>query len=326
AIVPFSKPLDNAGYLLDRTPVLQSFNPSPWNIPHISSDRMPLLNLNDMQKLDWLQTLNNLQHSVQERHVLNRHDPAELGLPINTWVDTKNTIRSLFMHVSAIENKPKNRVFSLSESGTIYAVLLVGGIRIDLASFTVFLDAALIPPTTNGMPSIFSLTRTLQNSIQIFQISTSEVEMLSWKKLFPAFAERCRTWSHNKNCEYIAQSKIPLSTEVNQNSICSCGQGIGFGGSEWSIPAWKGMLPYATRVAICGLHAVTCSESKPPEQSGDRTSHVPPQRRTGRTCWVCGSSGKPALLACSRCKKARYCSAACQRLDWKLHKKDCMQD
>jgi hypothetical protein len=29
------------------------------------------------------------------------------------------------------------------------------------------------------------------------------------------------------------------------------------------------------------------------------------------------------LSACSRCKKTYYCSAACQKQDWKQHKKTC---
>ncbi|KAG8734130.1 hypothetical protein FRC11_011393 [Ceratobasidium sp. 423] len=273
-IVPFSKPLDNAGYYLDKTPVLRNPNPSPWNVPHINGDCMPMLDIEDPKKLDWVKTLNNLQHSARERHVLNRHDPTELGIPINHWVNTKNTIRSLIMYASGIDDNPKNRVFSLSQSGTIYAFLLIGGVRLDLANFTVFLDAALIP------------TRTPQPSGQICQIKTSAVEALSWKKLFPVFAERCRTWSHNGNCEYAAQGEIPLSTELRQNPICSCGQGVGFNGSEWNVWSWKDILPYATRVAICGLYGVTCSESQPPQQSGDGVGYVPPQRRTNKACWT----------------------------------------
>jgi hypothetical protein len=40
-------------------------------------------------------------------------------------------------------------------------------------------------------------------------------------------------------------------------------------------------------------------------------------------CWGCESPGKPELLTCSQCKKAKYCSTVCQRQDWRAHKKDC---
>ncbi|KAJ3512010.1 hypothetical protein NLJ89_g3772 [Agrocybe chaxingu] len=42
-------------------------------------------------------------------------------------------------------------------------------------------------------------------------------------------------------------------------------------------------------------------------------------------CTLCGRSGQK-LLACSRCKKARYCCPqfrACQKLDWPNHKTEC---
>ncbi|KAI9069338.1 hypothetical protein FKP32DRAFT_1641079 [Trametes sanguinea] len=37
-------------------------------------------------------------------------------------------------------------------------------------------------------------------------------------------------------------------------------------------------------------------------------------------CQVCYED---ATLACSKCKYARYCSQACQKADWKTHKKGC---
>ncbi|KAG9122031.1 hypothetical protein FRC07_001756 [Ceratobasidium sp. 392] len=262
-IVPFSKPLDNTGYYFDKTPILRGANPSPWNIPHVSSDRMPLLDVEDPKKIDWVKTLINIQHSVRERHILNRHDPKEIALPINHWVNIKNTIRMLTLHATGI-GELKNRVFSLSESGVIYAVILVGGVRLDLASFTTFMDVALVPPSTEGMPPLYSGIRSLRSSGNIGAITTSEQETLTWKKLFPVFAERCRTWSHTPNCEYAAQGEIPLSTSLSQNPLCTCGQGVGFEGPEWNVASWRSMLPYATRMAICGLFAVTCSESKPP--------------------------------------------------------------
>lgn len=39
-----------------------------------------------------------------------------------------------------------------------------------------------------------------------------------------------------------------------------------------------------------------------------------------RSCAVCGHA---ATKVCSRCKTARYCSAACQRTGWRKHSKEC---
>eukprot|EP01006_Ploeotia_vitrea_P044806 TRINITY_DN66868_c3_g1_i5.p1 TRINITY_DN66868_c3_g1~~TRINITY_DN66868_c3_g1_i5.p1 ORF type:complete len:334 (-),score=28.99 TRINITY_DN66868_c3_g1_i5:254-1255(-) len=38
---------------------------------------------------------------------------------------------------------------------------------------------------------------------------------------------------------------------------------------------------------------------------------------------ICGVCEKYGELKCSRCQKAFYCSADCQKADWKLHKKTC---
>ena len=38
-------------------------------------------------------------------------------------------------------------------------------------------------------------------------------EVAAWKQLLPALAERCRTWKHGPNCEFLAKKTIPLSLE-----------------------------------------------------------------------------------------------------------------
>ena len=44
-----------------------------------------------------------------------------------------------------------------------------------------------------------------------------------------------------------------------------------------------------------------------------------------KLCAACGvsPSGNTKLLACSGCHAARYCSPACQRSHWKVHKPGC---
>lgn len=50
----------------------------------------------------------------------------------------------------------------------------------------------------------------------------------------------------------------------------------------------------------------------------------------GRVCRHCSCSSsdvefQKALLVCSRCKCAYYCSRDCQKSDWKAHKKTCVE-
>lgn len=43
-------------------------------------------------------------------------------------------------------------------------------------------------------------------------------------------------------------------------------------------------------------------------------------------CEGCGKGEREdgkALLQCAKCKNARYCSAGCQKAEWKKHKKEC---
>ncbi|QRV91866.1 MYND Zn-finger protein [Ceratobasidium sp. AG-Ba] len=88
----YVEPFDNAGYYFDKTPILRGVSTSPWNIPHVTPDRMPLLDLKDPKKVDWIKTLISMQHSLREREVLNKNDAKEIALPINQWVNIKNTI------------------------------------------------------------------------------------------------------------------------------------------------------------------------------------------------------------------------------------------
>lgn len=46
-----------------------------------------------------------------------------------------------------------------------------------------------------------------------------------------------------------------------------------------------------------------------------------PEAGTATNCSMCGKEG--AAMRCSRCKRARYYSKECQRLDWKSHKPAC---
>ncbi|KAF8593685.1 hypothetical protein BDV93DRAFT_417158, partial [Ceratobasidium sp. AG-I] len=86
---------------------------------------------------------------------------------------------------------------------------------------------------------------------------------------------------------------------IEVDPLCRCGRGVGFDGPEWKVPAWRGLLPYATKAAISLLFGVSDLETVPHD-----------------VCWQCGNIGRPLLL-CQRCKKAQYCSEGCQKIHWK---------
>ncbi|KAG9075144.1 hypothetical protein FS749_013216 [Ceratobasidium sp. UAMH 11750] len=291
---------------------------------------MPRLNLEDSKKLEWLRPHIALQLSNRELDIRNGDSATKLA-PINALVNVKQSIRTLVANCSGTQGT-KTRVFSFSEadSSRPSAILLVSSLRLDLASFTVVVDGALVPVSTERASSLASSIEKLQKEDSTVRVVTNGQETVVWKSLFPAFVERCRTWSHNPNCEYATRGGTPLIANTGENLICSCGTGVGFEALEQEAASWKDLLPFATRVAISPLFPVSFVEygsrysqtahSSQPVMSGDLAR---PQRRSDDACWVCGGVGYPTLATCSRCKKARYCSGICQTLDWKAHKTSC---
>ncbi|KAG8795946.1 hypothetical protein FRC12_007759 [Ceratobasidium sp. 428] len=328
-IVPVSEPLDAGGYALDRAPMLRRNAYSPWNIHHINLDRMPLLDVQTSTNLGWLNSHTALQLSDRERAIMggkgNTKDTTSKLLGA-----IKDTIHSLPNHYSGSWGK-KDSVFGLCEaSGDVYAVLFVGGLRLDLASFTVIVDTAIVPLADNTEHKMVPLLDKLVKVNRVYRLSAMGDEPTAWRKLLPVFIERSRTWSHKANCEYDSRGKIPLSTRMGESPLCTCGQGVGFEGAEWKNPAWKPLLPFATRAAISPLFFVPYIEN---------AKHLVEDLQTGmldgpdaglasrleltNRCWGCGGAGNPSLSACAKCKRARYCSATCQRQDWKKHKPNC---
>jgi tetratricopeptide (TPR) repeat protein len=49
----------------------------------------------------------------------------------------------------------------------------------------------------------------------------------------------------------------------------------------------------------------------------------PIHRKTEEEEAKCGNCGKPGVLACSKCCHVRYCSAACQKQHWRVHRGEC---
>ncbi|KAG8710539.1 hypothetical protein FRC09_000085 [Ceratobasidium sp. 395] len=249
--VPVSEPSDSGGYYLNRAPILRNNNAySPWNLHHIYANRMPLLNLEDSSQLDWLGLHAVLQLSDPEK-------PIQSG-PTAILADVKDSIFTLLLLCAGIRVR-RSRYIGLCEpeNGGIYAILLVGGLRLDLAAFTVVIDTALVPLSTERMPALIPGIQALQSTSSVTQIVTRGEVATAWKKLLPAYVERCRTWSHKTDCEYTIRGKIPLSIEMKENPICTCGEGIGFEGPEWKVDLWDGLLPYATRAAISPLFLVS---------------------------------------------------------------------
>ncbi|CAE6498394.1 unnamed protein product [Rhizoctonia solani] len=319
-IVPPSEPTDTAGYNLNRTPVVQN---NAWNIHRISVDCMPRLDTSDPTQIGWIKAHTTLQLSSSEREFV--LDSSKTKTPsITAWATVRDTLGTIINKCSGVDGSLQYQIVLLSESegGDAHTTFLIGGFRLDLASNTVICDAAVVHPTTE---SLHGFVAKLPADKRL-QLVTSVHETAVWKKIIPAFVERCRTWKHSSNCEYTVSGMVPISIEPGASPICTCGQGFGFGTPEWKVDLCADLLPSATRLALSPLfHTGSHLPSKDSISGrfGDTGPRWEFKPRTDNACWVCYGAGKPDLMTCGTCKKARYCSVVCQRQDWKSHKKTC---
>jgi hypothetical protein len=316
-VVPVSPPATADGYCLNNFPVIFQGNSSTvWNIHRLKLDRMPALDILDTRRLEWMTTHLSLMLSDRQR-VIRDKQIKTVSNTRDVMVDVKDTLYALFMRISGLQGG-KSRVFGLTEPsmGGIYTLIFITELRLDLASHTVVADACVLPLTNRIVDDIGRSLIRLQND-GLVQVKTIGEEVKVWKRLLPAFVERCREWKHKDKCEYIAKGVLPLSLEFAESPICSCGRGVGTGAFQ-NVKEWKHLAQNVTRAAISPLFAVSYLESVAASLE-EATSNI---RKVSDRCVGCSGPGKPRLLACSKCGTP-YCSLACQRGDWKRHKHWC---
>lgn len=87
----------------------------------------------------------------------------------------------------------------------------------------------------------------------------------------------------------------------------------------------KFWLPLATRQFYTLQHLTLFADDYRREVLGKNGYKM--AMGTAHVCKVCQAKTKPdggVLLQCSRCRSIKYCSAACQRKDWPIHKPACI--
>jgi len=210
-------------------------------------------------------------------------------------------------------------VFALHINNNADTLIFVTAFRLDLASHGFVMDAQVVTLSEHMVHNVMGVLTAIHPELRCIEFSGAG-EAVAWNRLLPAFAERCRTWKHGRNCEYLSKKEIPLSLRSDENPLCSCGNGKDITPEFRKEGAWKSIIPYATRVAISPLFGAPYMDSIRPVVSGLAASN--PQEPEKR-CQKCGALGKPKILVCSVCKGGSYCSADCQKADWKDHKDVC---
>ncbi|KIJ28640.1 hypothetical protein M422DRAFT_189460 [Sphaerobolus stellatus SS14] len=302
-MVPVSGPFKPDGMKVNPFPVIQHENHlTPWNIHRVNLSRLPALDIKIKKSEKWLNPHVGSMMSARERSLRKKHRDDAL-------MYVKDTLHTIFVRSAGTQGGPPRRLFSLCDEATnnCDTIFFIDAMRYDLQSHTMVCDGYVLPLTRVMMPTIMSRFRHLvAKEAGMVNICTFAGEMQAWKQLLPAFVERCRSWSHGNDCEYKSQDKIPLTEEMELGPLCSCGRGKDVEGMK-KVALWREFAPYVTRVALSPLFAVSYLESI----GRDPTKHK---------CSVCRGRGKPKLMACSVCKKVRYCSQQCQKKDWKAHK------
>ncbi|EGO55135.1 hypothetical protein NEUTE1DRAFT_123641 [Neurospora tetrasperma FGSC 2508] len=254
---------------------------------------------------------------------------------------------------------------SSSSSDGRHILILVSAIRLDCSAQSgggIVIDAAVLPLTHSllakknnnkntdnddddeDLQSFLVLLRTLD----CVDLSVTDAELALWKSILPSFAERCRAWSHSpSSCEYATTGQVPLSLKKGDPVLCTCGTGH-FPPNYLSLPLWESAAaPHATRVAISAPYCSPAVEkvvfdpvlAKKIAERGLEEA----LRKKEERCRSCGkgeeelveerkakggeTAGKTAevLRKCARCLKVKYCSAECQRRDWKTHRTECVE-
>ncbi|KAG9122149.1 hypothetical protein FRC07_001602 [Ceratobasidium sp. 392] len=250
---PLLNPIESGGYPADLFPLLHHGNYSPWNIHHILVDRMPKLSVCNSTKLQWLVDHIAFQMSDRERFVRHCTQPSKRHSS-DVLVNIKERLATL-VQIYAGLGQTSCSTFALREpSHGIYMLICIGGLRLDLAAATVLLDAAIIPYSSE-------IANLLDPKTPTYDIETRSGDVAAWNRFLAACVERGRTWSHGPSCEYKSTGNAPLSIRVEDNPLCSCGRGAGFGSPDWKVAGWERLLPYGTRAAISPLFGVSYVES-----------------------------------------------------------------
>ncbi|TLD23743.1 hypothetical protein PspLS_06944 [Pyricularia sp. CBS 133598] len=314
-------------------------------LPHVNLDTLPVLDISDKGALRWLVTLASHTFSSRERRIRERimSDTQTVSTAQALRTNFKESLFTMFMLSSGLQGD-QTGLFAIERagndgpgSGSVQMLVAVSALRLDAAAAGVVADAAVLPLTRTIVAGDVDLRAFLAMlpSFQVCYVSADDAELVLWRRVLPALAERCRTWSHGEDCEYKADgATIPVPGEHGQHGggsavVCSCGRGK-LPEAFVALPEWDSTAAqYATRIAISPLFSVPFVEEvvdKTVLEALKRKAEDLDVADAVDTCRTCGRPEGPQqkLNRCKACLEVKYCSVDCQRADWKTrHKREC---
>ena len=186
---------------------------APWNIHCLNLDTLPAVDVSESEAQLNVAVHLHCSATYREQSLRDSNDHTDALLNV------KNTIHVI---VSKFEDSGV-RVFEMRTNNHVDTIIFVTALRLDLASHGYVIDAQVLTLTEFTTPNLKDTLAAIHPETRFIDFYGEEAA--AWKRLLPAFAERCRTWKHGQNCEYLAEKKIPLSLEHHRDPLCSCGKG-----------------------------------------------------------------------------------------------------
>ena len=287
-------------------------------MPRAYLDSFPLLNPTATKELGWLTIHAALIFSARERQIRESKDRSPYTPNETLSVNFKDSLFTLVVASTSIQ-VPRQQVFAINhpEAGGIHVLIFVDALKLDLANRTVILDVAILP-VTSAIAVQERNTLASLNMGGICVVKVDDAELKLWKRALPSFVERCRNWNHVPTCEYLT-NLCPPHIAAGEFILCGCGNGKFPSNYLANQSHFRRLAKYCSRAAISPVFPF-------PYIDGIDVKDVKDLRVDRPGCRFCGRETKQdggALLVCSRCMGVKYCSAECQKKDWKKHKATC---
>src|SRR5262249_50659976 len=125
--------------LVFPTSLTPSGLPAALNTPYINLDRLPILDLEQKQKMKWLTTLTSFQFSKRERSLRERRGDSAIADDVR--VNFKESLFTMFMLSSGLQGG-QTGLFAIDhpERGGIHMLILVSALRLDGDTSSVVMD------------------------------------------------------------------------------------------------------------------------------------------------------------------------------------------